>query len=93
MTAHFSSLPIITPDDVAAGDRLLKELFFFDMLERGIYLARRGMIALSLELRDAECDLFVGAVEDFVTKRRLLLSRHTPTATRGYHGRGNEEGL
>jgi glutamate-1-semialdehyde 2,1-aminomutase len=92
MTAHFSSLPVITPDDVAAGDQLLKELFFFDMLERGIYLARRGMIALSLEVRDAECDLFVGAVEEFVKKRRLLLSRHTPTTTRGHHGLGKEEG-
>jgi glutamate-1-semialdehyde 2,1-aminomutase len=43
------------------------------MLERGYYLARRGMIALSLELGESELDGFVAAVEDFLVVRAPLL--------------------
>ena len=43
------------------------------MLERGIYLARRGMLILSLPIGDAECDRLVEAVEEFLTTRAPLL--------------------
>ena len=51
----------------------LRELFFLDMLERGFYLAKRGMVALSLQVGDAECADFVEAVRDFAAVRRSLL--------------------
>ncbi len=66
LTVHFSKTPIRGPADVAGGDQALRELFFFDMLERGFYMARRGMMALSLEIGDAELEAFCAAVEDFL---------------------------
>ena len=73
LAAHFSATPVRTPADAAAGDARLKELFFFDMLDRGIYLARRGMMALSMEIGDAECRALVEAVDDFLASRRSLI--------------------
>ena len=52
----------------------LKELFFFDMLAQGIWLARRGMFTLCLPIGDAECDRLAGAVEEFLSSRRSLLA-------------------
>jgi glutamate-1-semialdehyde 2,1-aminomutase len=73
MTGHFTAGPVQTPAQAAASHQGLKELFFFDMLERGFYLARRGMIALSLELTGTELDAFVEAVADFLSVRAPLL--------------------
>ena len=73
LTAHFQHAPIRSPADAAAGHPGLRELFFFDMLARGFYLARRGMIALSLEVREAELDDFCAAVADFIQARQSLL--------------------
>jgi glutamate-1-semialdehyde 2,1-aminomutase len=73
MAVHFSAKPVRTPRDAAEGHQGLKELFFLDMLERGIYLARRGMLILSLPTGAAECDRLVEAVEDFLSVRAPLL--------------------
>ena len=43
------------------------------MLAHGIWLARRGMMALCLPIGDAECDKLAAAVEDFLQSRRSLL--------------------
>jgi glutamate-1-semialdehyde 2,1-aminomutase len=74
MTAHFVSTPIASPADAAVADPALRELFFFDLLARGYYMARRGMVALSLEIGEAEADGFVDAVADFLDTRAPLLS-------------------
>ena len=73
MSAHSTDRPIRTPADAAQGDPSIKDLFFFDMLSRGIYLARRGFIALSLPIGDAEVDRFVEAVRHFLEGRRDLV--------------------
>jgi len=39
------------------------------MLQAGFYLARRGMIALSLEVGAPEIDGFAAAVSEFVATR------------------------
>jgi glutamate-1-semialdehyde 2,1-aminomutase len=62
-----------TVDDVEAGDEGLAELFFFELLARGIYLARRGFIALSVPIGDAECDRLVTEVAAFVERHAQLL--------------------
>jgi glutamate-1-semialdehyde 2,1-aminomutase len=61
------------PEDAAKADPKLKELFFFDMLAHGIWLARRGMMTLSLPIGDAECGILAAAVEEFLSVRRSLL--------------------
>jgi glutamate-1-semialdehyde 2,1-aminomutase len=38
-----------------------------------LYIARRGMTALSLPVTDADCARYVAAVEEFVAARRPLL--------------------
>ena len=74
LSVHFRRGPIRNAADAAAGDQKLKELFFFDMLAAGLWLARRGMMALSLPIGDAECDRLAGAVEEFLSSRRSLLA-------------------
>jgi glutamate-1-semialdehyde 2,1-aminomutase len=72
LAVHALRGPVRSPADAARGDAKLKELFFFDMLAHGIWLARRGMFALSLPIGDAECDRLAGAVEEFLASRRSL---------------------
>jgi glutamate-1-semialdehyde 2,1-aminomutase len=52
----------------------MRELFFFDMLAAGIYLARRGMAALMLPVTDEDCARFVAAVEEFCAARKPVLT-------------------
>jgi glutamate-1-semialdehyde 2,1-aminomutase len=73
MAVHFTASPVRNPADAAKADQKLKELFFFDMLAHGIWLARRGMITLCLPIGDAECDKLTAALEEFLSSRRSLL--------------------
>ena len=73
LAVHTVRGPVRTPADAAKGDAKLKELFFFDMLAQGIWLARRGMMTLCLPIGDTECDRLAGAVEEFLSARRFLL--------------------
>ena len=73
MTLHFTDAQICKPQDVAALDPKLKKLFHFAMLERGQYLAPRGMITLSLPMGHPEYDGLVRAVECFCEDYRPLL--------------------
>jgi glutamate-1-semialdehyde 2,1-aminomutase len=73
LAVHTMRGAIASPEDAAKADAKLKELFFFDMLAHGIWLARRGMMTVSLPIGDAECDALVTAVEEFLSVRRSLL--------------------
>jgi len=44
---------------------MLQGLFYHHMLSRGIYMAQRGFIALSIEIADGHVELFVNALKDF----------------------------
>ncbi len=74
LAVHTTRRAIVTPADAAMGDQKLKELFFFDMLAAGIWLARRGMMTLCLPIDDAACDRLVAAVEGFLVARAALLA-------------------
>jgi glutamate-1-semialdehyde 2,1-aminomutase len=52
----------------------MKDLVFFDLIARGFYLARRGLIALSLPVTDADTNAFVAAMNDLLTARRGVLT-------------------
>jgi len=69
MCAHPVNGEIKTAADAAAADPLLRDLLYFDMLERGFYLARRGFIALSLAIGDDEIRRFEEAVSDVLEQR------------------------
>jgi glutamate-1-semialdehyde 2,1-aminomutase len=73
MAVHFTRVPPRCAADADTADPLLAELLFFDLLERGIHIARRGMVALSLPVGDAECDALADAFAAFLADRGPLL--------------------
>jgi glutamate-1-semialdehyde 2,1-aminomutase len=75
MTLHAITGPVRSVDDLAGANEAAKELVFLDLLERGYYMARRGFIALSLMVSDADLDSFVAAVKDVVGEREDVLPR------------------
>ena len=54
----------------AADDRVL-DLLFHHLLDDGIYIARRGFMALSLEIDDERCERLVTSTRRFVESIRL----------------------
>jgi glutamate-1-semialdehyde 2,1-aminomutase len=72
MTAHFQRTPIASAGDIDPAPGL-RELFHLELLARGFYLARRGLVALSLAVAPDDLDAFVGAVAGFVERYRSLL--------------------
>jgi len=67
MTVHFQRTAITNAADIDPAPGL-RELFHLEMLHRGVYLARRGLVALSLSIGADECDRFVEAVGEFVRR-------------------------
>ena len=66
MNVHMCPGPVRSVRDLERSTRSLSDLFYFQALNHGVWLARRGMINLSLPIGDAECDRLVRAVEAFV---------------------------
>lgn len=73
MTLHFSSTAIRSAADVQQSVAELRELFFFDMLRRGFFLAQRGMISLMTVTSKDELKNFVEAVKEFLEERQDLV--------------------
>ncbi|MDX8517515.1 aspartate aminotransferase family protein [Mesorhizobium dulcispinae] len=73
MSVHMRSGPIHTPADALKGNATLRQLFFFDMIERGVWMAPRGMINLSLPITQEDSERFVASVQEFIESRRSLL--------------------
>src|SRR5258706_7785989 len=70
---HMRGGDIRSPADAASGDPKLRDLFFFDLLERGCWTSKRGLMALSLAITPEHADALAAAVEDFVaTPARLM---------------------
>ena len=70
MTLHFSIEEVRVASDVQKSSNELKELFFFDMLKKGFFLAQRGMISLMTVTTMEELETFVDAVRQFLEERR-----------------------
>jgi glutamate-1-semialdehyde 2,1-aminomutase len=68
MNLHPTALPIRSPWDIPADRNNLRDLFFFHLLECGIYSARRGLFALSLPLTERELTRLVVATQAFVER-------------------------
>jgi glutamate-1-semialdehyde 2,1-aminomutase len=62
---HFTPGPVRNESDVPEAMEL-RALLHLHMLERGFSYGRRGFIALSLPLTDADIDGFAAAVEEFL---------------------------
>jgi glutamate-1-semialdehyde 2,1-aminomutase len=69
---HMTATPIRNAADAARGHAGLLDLFYFDLVARGIWFAKRGMMALSIALDEADADKLVAAVEEFAESRAPL---------------------
>ncbi len=63
MNVHGTAGPVTSTADLLAADDRWKELLFFDALDAGFYIARRGFIALSIEIADDDIDAVIGFVD------------------------------
>ncbi len=79
MTLHPTRAALRNVSDLAACDPRVRDLLYFALLERGVFMARRGMTALSLPFGDAEVELFLAALDDTLARYGALL----PCASRG----------
>jgi glutamate-1-semialdehyde 2,1-aminomutase len=69
---HMTGAPIRSAADAAKGHAGLLDLFYFDLLARGIWFAKRGMMTLSIALEEADGDKLVAAVAEFAETRAPL---------------------
>ena len=74
MAPHFHLEPVRNEADADKGDQSLKELLYFDLLDRGIYIARRGMIVTNLVHDEAAYQALEAGIEDFVRLRQRFLT-------------------
>jgi glutamate-1-semialdehyde 2,1-aminomutase len=73
LAVHMLRTPPRSPTEAAKGNMLARDLFFFDLQKAGLWIARRGMMSLSLPLSTADYDAMVAAVDDFAASRGDLL--------------------
>ena len=64
MTLHPTRRTLRSAADLAGCDGRVRDLLYFALLERGVFIARRGMTALSLPFGDAEAETFGAALDD-----------------------------
>ena len=62
MNIHPVAVEPKRPADLAGAAQNMRDLIFFDLLEDGFYTARRGLMALSLPVGDAEIEALLAAV-------------------------------
>ena len=72
LSVHMTDGPIRSAEDAERGNGALRDLFWFDLVARGIWFAKRGMFALSIALDDTDCDKLVDVVEEFAQTRAPL---------------------
>jgi glutamate-1-semialdehyde 2,1-aminomutase len=68
MTLHFSRREVRSVVDVQESSTDVRELFFFDMLEKGFFLAQPEMINLMTVTTKAELESFIVAVAELGEK-------------------------
>jgi glutamate-1-semialdehyde 2,1-aminomutase len=73
MNLHVNPGPVRTPEDSYRDDKRALDLIHLDMLARGIYMARRGFIVLSLPMGEAEFDALAKALDEVLGERAELL--------------------
>jgi glutamate-1-semialdehyde 2,1-aminomutase len=72
ISVHMTDRPIRSQEDAEKGDAQLRDLFYFDLVARGVWFAKRGMFALSVALDEEDGDKLVDTVEEFAETRAPL---------------------
>jgi glutamate-1-semialdehyde 2,1-aminomutase len=73
MCVHMTKAEIKSAADAQAGNLVLRELFYFHLLSLGLYVAKRGMISLSLAITEEQIARLIEGVSAFIRKYRPLL--------------------
>ncbi|KAK6865440.1 hypothetical protein PG995_001968 [Apiospora arundinis] len=77
MAFHFTATPsekIHSIRDIEGHNTSLLDILHLHMLNQGFYIARRGFVALSLELTAKELESFVEAIQGFLRKYANLVA-------------------
>ena len=74
MNVHFVAGEIRSHKDLAGRNLTALDLFHLDMIEAGIYITRRGYMALSLALTEDDHDCFVAEADRFLATYGELIS-------------------
>ncbi|HNP35216.1 MAG TPA: aminotransferase class III-fold pyridoxal phosphate-dependent enzyme [Woeseiaceae bacterium] len=74
MNIHFHCRTISSHADIEDADSSARRLFHMAMLERGMYVARRGLISLSLEHTNSDIESLLDAVRDFYSEYQHFLN-------------------
>lgn len=72
--SHFTATGLQTIERETAEDWTLKELFWFEMMEAGYWITRRGSIALCLGTPESELQRFVACVGEFLQRHASLVA-------------------
>ena len=75
LSVHMTDRPIRSQEDADQGNGGLRDLFYFDLVARCIWFAKRGMFALSIALDETDGDKLVEAVEEFTQTRAPLFAK------------------
>ena len=71
--SHFTSTGLQAIERETSEDWKLKELFWYEMMEEGFWITRRGSIALVLGTPQEELDRFVECVSAFLQRHHSLV--------------------
>jgi glutamate-1-semialdehyde 2,1-aminomutase len=71
--SHFTEAGLQTIEREGPEDWTLKELFWYEMMEDGFWITRRGSIALVLGTPQEELDRFVDRVSAFLDRHESLV--------------------
>jgi glutamate-1-semialdehyde 2,1-aminomutase len=73
LSLHMTGRAVSSPADLHGADADARALVFFDLLERGVFLAKRGYMALSVPFDEAACEAMLRTFEGVVEERRQVL--------------------
>jgi glutamate-1-semialdehyde 2,1-aminomutase len=73
LTTHWHDRPITQPAQVEAPASPRRRLFHLELMERGYYIAQRGMINLSLPMTESDFAGFLQATRDYLIGRADVL--------------------
>ena len=73
MTIHFQSEPLRSIRDIQPRDERLRQLLHLYLIDKGFFTTRRGYMALSLLITEADCAGLTQAIDEFLAHHGHLL--------------------
>lgn len=73
---HFTSNKVVNYRGFATADRMILDFLHLSLLNRGIFIARRGMFNTSTPMSKGQVKSFITALEDSLTEIRPIIEKH-----------------